>query len=214
MTVSVGIDVAEVRKGLDLVALDHRRAVTERIARASVTDVVAAIARIAPDVVCVDSPPAWARTGKSRTAERALRPLGITAFCTPTDPGDHTFYRWMRVGFAVFDGIAEHYPYYRDGPIRGTALEVFPEATATLLTGTLCPKGQKIPFRRDALRAHDVDETLLPTIDAVDAALAALTGLRALDGQFTAVGDPAEGVIVLPVTPLPARRMQRTRGGS
>lgn len=209
VTVSVGVDVAEARKGLDLVALDDRRAIVERIARVSVTDVVAAIERIAPEVVCIDSPPAWARSGKSRAAERALRPLGITAFSTPTDPGDHSFYRWMRAGFTIFEMIADRYPCYRNGPIWGTALEVFPEATATLLAGTLCPKGQKNPFRRAVLRAHDIDDMLLPSIDAVDAALAALTGLRALEGQFTAIGDPAEAVIVVPVTPLPAARLLR-----
>jgi predicted nuclease with RNAse H fold len=214
VTVSVGVDIAEARKGLDVVALDDQRAVIDRIARASVADVVEAIVRIAPDVVCIDSPPAWAQSGKSRTAERALRPLGITAFSTPTDPGDHPFYRWMRVGFDVFNNIEDRYPNYRNGPIRNTALEVFPEASATLLTGTLCPKGQKIPFRRAVLRAHDIDDTLLPSIDAVDAALAALTGLRALEGHFTAIGDPAEGVIVVPVAPMPASPLLRPPMGA
>jgi predicted nuclease with RNAse H fold len=214
VTVSVGVDIAEARKGLDLVGLDDQRTIVENIAHASVADVVAAIVRIAPDVVCIDSPPRWAHSGKSRTAERALRSLGITAFSTPTDPGDHTFYRWMRVGFAVFSNIADPYPYYRDGPIRGTALEVFPEASATLLAGMLCPKGQKIPFRRAVLRAHGVDDMLLRSIDAVDAALAALTGLRALEGKFTAMGDPAEGVIVVPVAPLPAAPLTRPRLGA
>lgn len=209
VTVSVGVDIAEQRKGLDVVVIDDQRAIVERIAHASVTDVVTAIVRIAPDVVCIDSPPEWAQSGKSRAAERALRSLGIQSFSTPTDPGDHSFYRWMRVGFAVFSNIADLYPCYRNGPIRGTALEVFPEASATLLTGTLCPKGQKNPFRRAVLRAHDIDDRSLRSMDAVDAALAALTGLRALEGQFTAIGDPAEGVIVVPVAPLPAARLIR-----
>jgi predicted nuclease with RNAse H fold len=209
MTVSVGVDIAEARKGLDLVALDDQRVVIERIARASVTDVAEAVMRLEPDVVCIDSPPAWAQRGKSRAAERDLRKLGITAFSTPTDPGDHAFYRWMRAGFTVFASVADRYPNFRNGPIRNTALEVFPEASATLLTGTLCPSGQKIPFRRAVLRAYGIDDTLLPSIDAVDAGLAALTGLRALAGQFTAIGDPVEGVIVVPVAPLPRVPLQR-----
>jgi hypothetical protein len=31
----------------------------------------------------------------------------MTAFSTPTDPGDHPFYRWMRIGSAVFNNIAD-----------------------------------------------------------------------------------------------------------
>ncbi len=43
----------------------------------------------------------------------------------------------------------------------------------------------------------------LASTDQVDATLAALTGAVALEGGFTAVGDPEEGVIVLPVDRLP-----------
>src|SRR6476660_1112714 len=100
MTVSVGIDIAEERKGLDLVALDGDRRVVAKCSRATVTAVIAVIAELRPDVVCIDSPPAWALSERSRAAERQLRRLGITAFSTPTDPGPHAFYRWMRVGFS------------------------------------------------------------------------------------------------------------------
>jgi hypothetical protein len=34
---------------------------------------------------------AWARSGRSRLAERELRKRGINLFWTPTDPGSHTF---------------------------------------------------------------------------------------------------------------------------
>ena len=37
-------------------------------------------------------------------------------------------------------------------------------------------------------------------------ALAALTGMLALNGQRVGVGDPAEGVIVLPLNVLPTTR--------
>jgi len=43
-----------------------------------------------------------------------------------------------------------------------------------------------------------VDADGLPGIDRVDAALAALTGVLALEGHWECVGDPAEGVILLP----------------
>ena len=43
-----------------------------------------------------------------------------------------------------------------------------------------------------------MDNGLLSGIDQVDAALAALTGLVALEGEWSAVGDPESGVILLP----------------
>ena len=61
------------------------------------------------------------------------------------------------------------------------------------------------------LHAHGVDEAVLPTIDRVDAALGALTGMLALEGLWGTVGDPDEGVILLPAAGLPAPRTHVTR---
>ncbi len=213
----MGVDVAEERKGLDLVALDGSRRVVEQLDHATVADVRAAVSRLRPDVVCIDSPPGWATAGRSRAAERGLRVHGITAYATPTDPGDHPFYRWMRVGISVFAAIADDYPYYRSGPVRGTALEVFPEATAVLLEGRLRSRDEPKPrFRRRVLAGRGVDTSSLRSADAVDAGLAALTGLLALDGEYSAIGDPDEGVVVVPVRalpPVPLRRPPTVGGG-
>jgi len=208
--IALGVDVAEARKGLDVVALDTDRRVVDVVRRATPADVRRLADELDPAVVCVDSPPAWARSGKSRTAERALRPFGVSAYATPTDPGDHPFYRWMRAGFAVFDALADRYPRYLGGPVHGTAAEVFPEATAVLLAGHLRAKDDPKPvFRRRVLDAHRVDHSMLRSADGVDAALAALTGVLALEGECTAVGDPTEGVILLPVRTLPTARLER-----
>jgi hypothetical protein len=43
-----------------------------------------------------------------------------------------------------------------------------------------------------------VDCSSLRSVDAVDAALAALTGLLALDGRCEALGDETDGAIVIP----------------
>ena len=210
MGISLGVDVAEARKGLDIVALDRDRRVVEAVPRATPADVRRLADQLDPTVVCIDSPPAWARSGKSRTAERALRPIGVSAYTTPTDPGDHPFYRWMRAGFAVFDAVADRYPRYLGGSVHGTAAEVFPEATAVLLAGHLRAKDDPKPaFRRRVLDAHGVDHSGLRSVDAVDAALATLTGVLALEGECTAVGDPTEGVILLPVRTLPVARLER-----
>jgi predicted nuclease with RNAse H fold len=213
MNVSIGVDVAEARKGLDVVALDGKRAVIAQQARAAVEDVVEHVRTIRPDVVCIDAPPAWASQGRSREAERQLRAIGITAFATPTDPGDHGFYRWMRVGFSIYAAISDLCPRYRSGSVRGTAVEVFPEATAVLLAGRLRRRDEsKRQFRCDVLEAHGVDTNSLRTVDAIDAALAALTGVLALEGSFASLGQPSEGVIVVPVASLPVEPLPRQSG--
>jgi predicted nuclease with RNAse H fold len=206
----VGIDVAEERKGLDLVALDDRRRVVTTLDRATITQATAMIAELRPDVVCIDSPPAWALVGRSRAAERELRRFGLTAFSTPTNPGPHAFYRWMRIGFSIFDAIADSHPRFRAGPVKGTAAEVFPEASAVLLEGRLRSAHEtKAQFRRRVLASCGIDTSRLATMDSLDAALAALTGTLALEGEYSTVGEPDEGVILLPVSNLPTAKLMR-----
>jgi predicted nuclease with RNAse H fold len=213
VTVVVGVDVAEARKGLDVVVLDDGRRVITARRRATAADVSAIATELRPALVCIDSPPGWATAGRSRAAERELRALGISAYATPTDPGDHPFYRWMRAGFAVFEAVAASHPRHRSGELRGTAVEVFPEATAVLLAGRLRPNGEtKRDFRRAVLADHGVDTTSLTTPDLLDAALAALTGVLALEGAAITVGDPDEGVVLLPVGTLPGRLRREVPG--
>jgi hypothetical protein len=64
-------------------------------------------------------------------------------------------------------------------------------------------------WRRTVLGAQSVDGAALRSTDQVDAALAALTGLFALERRFSAPGDPREGKIVLPASTLPARPYRR-----
>jgi hypothetical protein len=116
----------------------------------------------------------------------------------------------MRVGFSIYAAISDVYPRYRSGPVQGTAVEVFPEATAVLLAGRLRGRDEtKRDFRRAVLAAHGVDSGSLMTLDAVDAALAALTGLLALEGSFSSLGEASEGVIVVPVSSLPVESLVR-----
>jgi predicted nuclease with RNAse H fold len=209
-TISIGIDVAEPRKGLDLVALDDRRSVVASHGRLTVEDVARLTMTLRPAVVCVDSPSGWSTSGRSRSAERELARIGIQSYRTGPDPGDHPFYRWIRVGFELFRQVAPAYPLYRSGAVAGTAAEVFPHASACLLAGEL--RAREMPkdaFRRAALRSEGVPEDQLPTPDRVDAALAALTGVIALAGAHTAVGDPNEGVVLLPVASVPITALSR-----
>jgi predicted nuclease with RNAse H fold len=205
---ALGIDVGA-GKGLDLVVLDERRLPIEVLPRVGVDRLAALIRRLAPDVVAIDAPPAWATTGSSRLTERILLELNIHSFNTPAarNGRGHGFYEWMEVGFRVFRAAARAgFPRYGAGEPSGTALEVFPHASAAVLAGGLPPKGvPKRAWRVRLLRAQGVRTDDLRSADLVDAGLCALTGLLALQGKHVALGDPREGVIVLPVAALPAR---------
>lgn len=208
---SLGVDVA-VRRGLDLVLLGDGPAVLDTHRRVAVADLRKAVEDLDPDVVAIDAPPGWAMSGKSRVTERELRWFGIHCFNTPSDRRmtDHPFYEWMTVGFEAFRAIHETFPRYRGGAVKGNAIEVFPHATAVVLAGALPPDGvSKREWRRAVLRKYGVDVGGLRSMDQVDAALAALTGLLALQRRFSAPGDPREGQIVLPVASLPAHPYRR-----
>ena len=208
--ISIGIDVAESRKGLDLVALGRECSLAVAESRLTVDEVVKRVVSLRPAVVCIDSPSGWSRSGKSRLAERQLARLGIQAYYTGQDPGDHAFYAWIRVGLQIFERLAGEYPLYRSGEVAGHAAEIFPHASAAMLANSLPARDQKEPFRRRVLCDHGVAEEALPTLDLVDAALAALTGLIALDVPHSIVGDPEEGVILVPVRPLPLRPLPKS----
>ncbi len=205
---SLGVDVSAGR-GLDLVALDERRVPVEVHRAVAVESLPEVIHDLEPDVVAVDSPPSWGVGGGSRAAERLLAAMGIHSYGTPTEPraGDNPFYEWMRVGFRTFETLEREFPRYRSGAVRRTAMEVFPHATAVVLAGCLPPRGvTKNVWRRSVLGSNRVATEGLRNLDQVDAALSALTGHFALEGEFTAVGDPDEGVIVVPAATLPEGR--------
>ena len=103
---------------------------------------------------------------------------------------------------------------YRAGRIRGHAIEVFPHASATVFAGCLPPARQtttvKRAWRAGVLRAQHVPTSQLRTLDQIDAALAALTGIVALElGDPFAPGVPEEGRIVLPARVVPAAGYRR-----
>jgi hypothetical protein len=216
---AVGIDVgAEGGKHLDVVVMDADRQIAAVGSRVPVRRLPTLLADHRPDIVCIDSPPAWAATGaRSRTTERELRLLGIQAYYTPdkTAGEANPFYGWMRNGMAAFR-TAERagYPTYRAGAVAGHALEVFPHASATVLAGCLPPSSRstsaKQAWRAGVLRAQHVPTAQLRTLDHVDAALAALTGIIALElGDPFAPGVPAEGRIVVPARVVPAGGYRR-----
>jgi predicted nuclease with RNAse H fold len=201
---ALGIDVG-VGKGLDLVVLDERRAPYPVIGHASLDDVARVVREYRPDVVAVDAPPTWAANGKSRLTENELARLNIHAFRTPSpDHGTGPRFDWMRAGMDVFALVGTlGYPLYAGGSFQGRAIEVFPHASAAVLAGCLRPKAlTKRTWRQRVLRMQGVRTDDLTTLDRLDAGLAALTGLLALEGYHTHLGDLKEGVIVVPVRAL------------
>ena len=204
---ALGVDVG-VGKGLDLVLIDERRLPVHAIRRATVEQLPGLFREVSPDAIAIDAPPGWATTGGSRETERILLQFNIHSLNTPASANGrgHPFYAWMETGFRVFRAAARAgFPRYSAGDPRGTALEVFPHASATVLSGCLAPKGTgKRRWRERVLRSQGVDTRELTSPDLVDAGLCALSGLLALEGKRFAPGDPKEGVIVLPVVTLPA----------
>lgn len=210
---ALGIDVSHSR-GLDLVLLDEDRTIIETHRKVRPGELSALILGMSADVVAIDSPPSWGLSGGSRLTERELRAFGIHAYGTPSDPkkADSAFYDWMRVGMKTFEAAeGAGFSRYRNGSARGHAMEVFPHASAVVLAGCLPPKSAtKQRWRRQVLKANGVASEELRSLDQVDAALAALTGIYALKGRLTALGDPKEGVIVLPSHSLPASAYRRS----
>ncbi len=142
-----------------------------------------------------------------RIAEYELSRRGIGSHQTPSD--ETRLFTWMTAGFEAFAAAeAAGYPPHLGGdPPPHRAYEVFPYASYVALAGCLSPGRQhRLAWRRAVLEAQGI-EGIPPdaTIDALDAACAALTAERAVAGAGSWVGDPREGAIVLPVPGLADR---------
>ena len=207
----MGIDVSE-NRGHDVVCLTDQRQIVLSRRKVPTADLMAIIREVRPEVVAIDSPPQWGTSGKSRPVESQLRALGINVFSCPSDPRDRPFYRWMREGFKVFEvADLEGYERYTGGTVaRKQSIEVFPHASAVTLRGSLPARdAPKREWRRKVLEAAGLESDLLTTVDQIDAALAALTGVRFLQGIFSEVGEPGQAVLVLPIQPRPVLRYRR-----
>jgi predicted nuclease with RNAse H fold len=216
---SAGVDVSE-NRGLDVVILDAARRLAcpplRRLSPVDLRDVLRSETEIG--VVAIDSPPGPGRDGPTRRCEQAMRALGIKIFSTPADPQRFArpFYNWIRIGQQAFAAAADAgfallgatEVDKRVDAFRGRALEVFPHATDVFLRGHLPPAGvtrsplMKKRWRSETLaRSGVVEIDRLTTPDAVDAALAALTGLYFLEGTFEGLGEAPDLIIVPSVPP-------------
>ncbi|WP_422935801.1 DUF429 domain-containing protein [Sinomonas sp. P47F7] len=203
---AIGIDVGLLDgKGLDLVALDASRQILSRVRHIRSLDQLRfMVEALSPEVVCVDSPSQWAEPGARRPAELDLGRRGIHLYATPFEDRAGPFHRWMHDGISVYIALAPLYPRYTGGGVRGTTAEYFPHASAVALAGRIGDFADKVQSRRQVLAEHGVDESELIGPDQVDAALGALTGLIALEGQHSWVGEGNDAML-LPVRELPEK---------
>lgn len=139
-----------------------------------------------------------------RVAEYELSRRGIGSHQTHHD--ETRLFSWMTAGFEAFRaaGAAGYPTYLGRGDAQHTAFEVFPYASYVTLAECLSPgRRWRSSWRRAVLEAERVEGlTATATIDALDAACAALTTERFLVGKGSWVGDPREGAVVLPVAEL------------
>lgn len=126
---------------------------------------------LAPDVVCIDSPSQWAGPGRRRPAELELNSRGIKLYATPSEDQSKAFHSWMRDGFKVYGALADLYPRYTGGEVRGKAAEYYPHASAVALMGRIGVFADKAQIRRRLLAEYGVDtESLVGPVSAPNVA--------------------------------------------
>ena len=210
----MGVDVS-VRRGLDVVVLDEGQRIVDARQALDAAGLHTLLGQWQPAAIAIDSPPGPGRVPEtsSRACERQLRALGVNIFLTPSDPASFAkpFYDWIRVGEQAFAAAAEAGYGAHDvaAVVQGRALEVFPHATDVFLRGWLPPPGTTRSLRRKrAWRLSTLQEAGIPidalcvnragqpTMDSIDAALAAVTAHYAVNGNFSVFGDRGEWIVV------------------
>ena len=199
---SLGIDVGGTKKGFHLVMLNRQRQIagSPRVVHAQ-SEITQYIQDHKPAVVAIDAPCGWS-DAKSRLAERELARRGIHSHCTPTRKRarESSFYHWMFAGEKAVQAASDLRPLFTGGrSVNGRSFEVFPTATVQILKKEARPKSvSKTAWRRGLLDELGIEQASLSNLDYVDAALCALTGLFALEGNFPTFGQAGEGMLIAP----------------
>ncbi|MBA2084684.1 hypothetical protein DMTZ50_0489 [Dehalococcoides mccartyi] len=201
----VGIDVGGERKGFHAVALLNGHFVDKKA-----TPDPAVIAnwciRHKAKVVAVDAPCRWSLKDSSRLAERELNVAGgkIHCFATPTykiaRANKKGFYDWIFNGEKLYEYLESHRYFRFNGErIKGQiCIETFPHAVVCVMAGKVALAKPKARVRREALRSRGYDDSNLPNIDFVDAALCAVAANEFRKDKYQLYGDRNEGFIVVP----------------
>jgi predicted nuclease with RNAse H fold len=196
----IGIDVGGATRGFHAVALQDGKFVGIMTDTAPEKIVCWCLKQKAISVG-VDAPCKWSCTGKSRLAERELATQGIFCFATPSRDRaiKRSFYDWVFNGERLYEQLKAHYHLFDGKETKEkTCFETFPHAVVCALAGEVVPARPKSKVRREALRRKDYDDSNLPNIDFVDAALCAVTANEFLKGNYQSYGNKEEGYILIP----------------
>ncbi len=172
-------------------------------------------------------PPDRDTYNRYRLCEYELRRRGIHVYSTP--PDEQRVPRWMRVGWELYDRLRA--AGFVDFPLQGArrVFETYPHAAYTVLINkrpyaktsvegllqrqlVLYDEGVDVPdpmraleeWTRHRLRTGQLDLRAIHSHDELDALMAAYTAymVEREPHHTTALGDPSEGVIVLPTANL------------
>jgi hypothetical protein len=176
-----GIDVGGTKKGFHLVVL-HGSAVACVASSLDARELHQRCVQFNVSVDGIDASSQWGVEGIGWTAEREMARDRISCFATPTleraSANASAFYDWMFNGARVYEGVCRHSSRPEDRPVFGepATFETFPHAiTCALLGRDFASAKQKRTQRRRLLEELSFDTTQLKSIDALDAALCALT---------------------------------------
>jgi predicted nuclease with RNAse H fold len=197
-----GIDIGGERKGCHLVVLRGDEVVCNVNSREP-RELLERCIEHGAVAVGVDSPCLWGVQGAGRRAERELAKERIFSFATPTREralaNTTGFYGWMFCGERIYQALAPGYPLLRGEAKGPVCFETFPHAiTCAVLGRDVASAKQKKAQRRKLLEDAGIATAALKSIDAIDAALCALTARYYLQGQTRAYGDEESGYILVP----------------
>lgn len=204
MSTVAGIDIGGKKKGCHLVILRGHE-ILYCLNSGSPELLVRKCVEFDAIAVGIDAPCRWGVPGRGRCAEKQLARKRIFSFSTPTRDRATTnssgFYGWMLNGEKVYQALATTHPLLTDERYSNgrVSFETFPHAiTCAMLGIDVASAKHKRQQRRQLLEDAGIATQSLKSIDAVDAALCALTATFLLQGKTYPYGDTQGGYIVVP----------------